>query len=483
MNKNLFITLLFPIYLSALSVNAERNTVLELPREVEEITKVAKPEVPQKLPETANITVKTTKISLVEIEKNPQLAAQILNQAILQRNIAVIAKVLPIYRHFPIKDEILVLFAEGTLAEAQQHYELAITKFRQILAIDPRLNPVRIALAISLFRDQQNSAAKEQFNKAKVEQKVPQPIQLLIEHYLQAIEQRSEWKSSFAVNYLQEDNVNNASATREIEHTGFIKSDQMLPQTAHGLAYSVNLARDFNLFAAHYLSFENTLVGKFYWDNRDYNDVLNRTYLGYTHKSATQTWRLLPFYERRWIGDKRYRWANGVRGEWNQWLSANWQVSTALEYAKQRYFATPSLNGHSQLASFTLLWLRNPQQYFYGGMDLQREHTSVKQYSYTAQTLRLGWGQEWYQGISSRLNLSLTRRNYQDEAVLGNVLPLGKIRSDRVYQAHLTLWKRDWHFWGITPKLKFSWKKQDSNIPSMYTYTDKNINLVFEKTF
>ncbi|MFC0323256.1 surface lipoprotein assembly modifier [Gallibacterium melopsittaci] len=444
---------------------------------------MAKLDVPQKLSEKVSVPVKTTKISLAEIEKNPQLTAQILNQAILQRNIAVISKVLPIYRNFPIKDQILVLFAEGTLAEAQHHYELAIMKFRQILAIDPKLNPVRIALAINLFREQQNSAAKEQFNKAKSDQDIPQSIQLLIERYLQAIEQRSEWKISVVVNYLKENNVNHASAVREIEHTGFIKADKMLPQSAYGFAYSVNLVRDFNLLAAHYLSFENTLVGKLYWDNRDYDDVLNRTSLGYTHKSAKQTWRLLPFYERRWIGDKRYQWAQGIRAEWNRWLSDNWQLSGAVEYAKQRYFDREMLNGHNQLASLTLLWLRNPLQYFYWGTDVQREHTTVKQYSYIAPTLRLGWGQEWYCGVSSRLNLSFTKRNYQDEAVLGNVLPLGKVRVDKVYQVNFTLWKRDWHFWGVTPKLKFSWKKQESNIPSMYAYMDKNINLVFEKTF
>ncbi|WKT00895.1 surface lipoprotein assembly modifier [Gallibacterium salpingitidis] len=481
MKKRLLTTLL-PFTLIPIDTLAQTE-VLHTPPEIEDVTVVAKPEALTQSPVIEHSTEKTIKIAITDLQHNPQLAEKILNQAILQRNYAVIAKVLPIYQAFSDKDEILVLFAEGTLADAQQQYAEAINKFRQILAINPQLNPVRIALAITLFKDQQNSAAEDQFNKAKTAENIPAPIKALIDRYLTALEQRSGWKTSFSVNYLQDHNVNNTSSTREIENTGFIKADQMLPQSAHGVAYSFNLSKDINLFGAHYLSLENNLFGKFYWDNRDYNDVLNRTYVGYTHKSAEQTWRLLPFYERRWIGDKRYQWSNGVRGEWNRWLSTNWQLSTALEYAKQHYFTSEALNGHNQLASMTVLWLRTPQQYFYFGSDFYREKTAVKQYSHDAKTLRLGWGQEWYQGISSRLSVAFTKRDYKDQAVLANILPLGKVRADKIYQANLMLWKRDWYFWGITPKVRFSWKKQDSNIPSMYAYTDKNVNLVFEKTF
>ncbi|MDY4714036.1 surface lipoprotein assembly modifier, partial [Actinobacillus minor] len=97
---------------------------------------------------------------------------------------------------------------------------------------------------------------------------------------------------------------------------------------------------------------------------------------------------------------------------------------------------------------------------------------------------RLGWGQEWnLWGLSTRLNLSFMKRDYKDIAKLGGFLSLGKVREDKVYSSSLTLWKRDWHLWNITPKLQFSWKKYDSNLPTLYSYTDKNINLLFETRF
>ncbi|MBD4684148.1 DUF560 domain-containing protein, partial [Xanthomonas citri pv. citri] len=70
-----------------------------------------------------------------------------------------------------------------------------------------------------------------------------------------------------------------------------------------------------------------------------------------------------------------------------------------------------------------------------------------------------------------------------DTAVLGGKLNLGKIRHDRVNSINLTLWKRDWHWLGLTPKLQLGYAKHHSNLPSLYAYTDKNANLIIESRF
>lgn len=478
MKKFFILTALLP-----LTSLAQVTTVNHIPRKAEKISHITQP---QQRIEPVIVTQQTQpieSISLAQIQHNPVLAEQILNLAIQQRRYDIVAEVLPIYRTFSTQDRLLVLFAQGILAKSQQHNEEAVDYFRQILALNPRLNTVRIELAITLFNAQQDVAATEQFQKAKAEPNVPPQIVNMIDRYLSVLKQRASWQTSFSVNYLRERNVNNTSSDRNIENTGFIKSDTMLPQSANGIQYSVGIERDINIVNAHYLHIENMLWGKFYWDKQDYNDVLNRTYLGYINKSALQTWKILPFYERRWLGNARYQWANGVRGELHYWLSPHWQWSAAIEYAKQHYFNHPSLNGHNQLYSSTLVWIPNSRQYFSLGTDFNREKTAVKQYSSDSKTLRLGWGQEWNSGISSRLNLSISEKHFKDKAKLGGFLPLNKVRSDLIYTLNLTLWKRDWHVWHITPKLNLSWKKQTSTIPSMYSYSDKNISIIFETSF
>ncbi|MGV6988784.1 surface lipoprotein assembly modifier [Testudinibacter sp. P80/BLE/0925] len=482
MKKSLLVTSLTA--LCALSAVAETSTPIQQTTQPDSIQNIALPTAPLKtLDDSTPSAVPPLRVSRAQLLASPQLTQDWLNLALQQRNPELIQELLAIYRTFAQHDPILIQFAEATLAQLAQDYPLAISRFREILAVNPDLNPVRIELAKSLFQDRQDNAARDQFEKAKSAVGVPAPVVKLIDSYLDALQQRSGWQSRFSAYYLRDGNVNNTSSNREIENTGFVKDERMLPQSAHGIAYSFSLERDFNLSAAHYLHFGTELFGKNFWDNHAYDDIYHRTYLGYSHKSALQTLSVLPFYEKRWYGNQSYKWANGVRGEYRRWLNANWQLSTALEHAEQHYYDNQNLNGHSQLASATLLWLRSPRQFFYFGSDYNREQTRVWQYSNNTRTLRLGWGQEWQWGTSSRLGLSYAQRHYKDQAKLGEMIPLGKVRNDKIYNVNLTLWKRDWHVWGITPKLHFNWKKQASNLPSMYSYTQKNANLIFEKTF
>ncbi|KAE9530185.1 surface lipoprotein assembly modifier [Testudinibacter aquarius] len=470
--------------LCAASAVAETSVSVNQATTPDSIQNIAHPTMPpQKVEKSGQSTVQPLRVSRAQLLASPQLTQDWLNLALQQRNPELIQELLAIYRTFAQHDPILVQFSEATLAQIAQDYPLAIRHFREILAANPDLNPVRIELAKALFHDRQDSAARDQFEKAKSAVNLPMTVATLIDSYLNTLQQRSGWQSSFSAYYLRDTNVNNTAATREIENTGFVKGDSMLPQSAHGVAYAFSLERDFNLSGSHYLHLGTELFGKNFWDNHAYDDIYNRTYLGYSHKSALQSWSILPFYEKRWFGNQSYKWANGVRGEYHRWLSNNWQLSTALEHAQQHYYDSQNLNGHSQLASVTLLWLRTPRQFFSLGVDYNREKTQLQQYSNNTRTLRIGWGQEWQWGISSRIGLSYAQRNYKDQAKLGELIPLGNVRNDKIYSANLTLWKRDWHLWGITPKLQLSWKKQDSNISSMYSYSSKNIHLVFEKNF
>lgn len=419
---------------------------------------------------------------LLPKQSNLQVTEQLLNQALQQRKFDLVEKLLAVYARFSNKDETLFLFAQGALAQGQQNYGKAIGIYRQLLTQQPQLNFVRIELAKTFFFDQQNRNARAEFDLARAVEEAPLAEQL-IQDYLTALDERDGWQTSVSAYYLSEKNVNNTASAREIENTGFIKGDGMLPQRAHGLTYNLSVERDWNLFNGHYVHMESSVNGKFYWDNRDYDDVYNRNYLGYRHKSARQTISLLPFYERRWYGNERYNWVSGVRGELTRWLTPNWQFSGALEWGKSRYFSDDAQNGTNRLASATLLWLRNSRQYFYAGVDFNRERTWAKQYGSNLKGLRLGWGQALPYGISSRLSAGISKRDFKGKATLGGILPLGKVREDMIYTASLNLWKRDWQVFGLTPKLHFFWKKQDSNLNTLYSYSEHGVRLVIERDF
>ena len=430
----------------------------------------------------------TERLHWQHVQKYPQAIEAFLSENLYQLSADELHTLINAYQRLPQHNQRFLLFAKGRMAFLQQDYAMASTLYRTVLAENPTLNPVRIELAVTLFQQKQDNAARLQFEKAKSEPALPESARHLIEEYLAALKARQTWQIDLSFHYLRDKNVNNAAEAEHIalsERATLMKSEKMRPQSAHGLAYHLSLSRDFNLVDSHYLLVSNKLWGKNYWDNHEYDDISHRTLVGYAYKTAMQTLKIRSFYEPRWYGNHRYRWNNGIALDYDYWLNPNLQLSHAIEIAKQHYFSDDVLNGHLKLFSSTLIWQPYAQQFFYVGGDVVVERTAVKQYASDSKGVRLGWGQEWEWGISSQIGLSVTKREYKDIAKLGNldIFSFGKNREDKIYSATILLWKRDWHFLGLTPKLQFSWKKQESNIPQMYSYHRKNINLIFEKTF
>ncbi|TNG88739.1 hypothetical protein FHQ28_12540, partial [Pasteurellaceae bacterium USgator11] len=224
MKRSLLVTSLTA--LCAASAVAETAVSVNQATTPDSIQNIALPTTPLKtVDDSTPSAVQPLQVSRAQLLANPQLTQDWLNLALQQRNLELINELLPIYRTFAQHDPILVGFAKATLAQLAQDYPLAISRFREILAVNPDLNPVRIELAKSLFHDRQDNAAHDQFEKAKSAVGVPAPVVRLIDAYLDALQQRSGWQSSFSAYYLRGSNVNNTAATREIENTGFVKGD------------------------------------------------------------------------------------------------------------------------------------------------------------------------------------------------------------------------------------------------------------------
>ncbi len=417
-----------------------------------------------------------------ELEENPQFTEKLLQLALSNNNQHLIEKLLPAYAQSKENDAVLVNYATAKLAKVQGDQATAIKHYRNILSTNPNFDQIRLELAIALFRDQQNINAKNQFNKLKSSKKISPEIKKVIDSYLEALEQRNEWDMWGSVNYIRESNINNVS---DSEYVGdWKKPKSHLPQSAHGVAYSFGFGKDFNIKDKHYLALENYTNGERYWDNDAYDDLTNRTYLGYRFKSADTTFSLLPFYKKNWAGDSDYNnYSTGIKTGVYHKIDPNFSYSISAEYSKNHFPKDKDFNGHNKGASTTFYWQRNPEQSFYIGVGRHDKKTNIKRFDSVSNSVHTGWNQEWNKGISSRFGLGYNHTEYGDFAKYGGLIPLGKIRRDNTFTSNLTLWKRDWQLFGITPKLNFSFKKQDSNLPDVYSYDKANFNILFEKTF
>ncbi|MGX2975303.1 surface lipoprotein assembly modifier [Ursidibacter arcticus] len=445
--------------------------------------KPAEPSLPtqQAVISTENFA-KSEEITLTqELIHNGELTRQMLNKAIDTRQFHLLPELVRIYQQTAEPDTILLDYAQGIILAQQGEYKSAIALYRNIIAQYPSFQPVRFRLAQMLFEDRQNEAALDQFRKLQAETLPPQ-IANTIEQYISAIQQRSDWSFNFGLNYLHESNVNNASAARYIRvgNVPFEKTADSLPQKANGVSYHVNVAKDWNLITSHYLRVENNFQGKSYWDNHQFDDQQNRTSFGYQYQTATSRLNLLPFYEMRWYGNHRYHNGYGIRAETENWLTPKWQLSTAGEIGKIRHSQTENQRADSLtlLGSATLLYAFNAKSYLYIGNDILRDKTQDRRLASQRYTARVGWGQEWLGGISSRIQLSYGKRKFDQAHAIFN-----QIRKDKELGISLTLWHRNLHFWGITPKISYSYQRVNSNFADLYSYKRNRMYLNFEKTF
>lgn len=406
---------------------------------------------------------------------------QDINQAIIKKQWDSLEKLLPQYWQLPHHDVTLWQYATGALAYHRKDYKKAIRVYRQMIADNPTLVYPRFDLAIMLFEDKQLTAAENQFRKVKAATVDPTLLKLS-DQYLQAIQQANTWQFDFSANYTVNDNVNNASSspTITVGNVVFTRTKDSLPKTGHGINYALSASRDWNVTGAHYLSSDFRLSGDYYWDAKDYQQTQVRADVGYRYKSVNNTFTLRPFVSTLWYGGQHYTNTAGIGAEVSHWLNRHWRLGGGITVSKQRYMDKDYQRYNSENIDWRghITYIPSAKQYWQIVTDIENENANDRSESQRTNRIRLGWGYEWSYGISSRLGLSYAKREHKAAHYLYRYR-----REDKTQQAELTLWKRDWHLWGLTPKLTYLYQKTDSNIPDLYNRKKSLFFLSVEKSF
>ncbi|MBE2898765.1 DUF560 domain-containing protein [Pasteurellaceae bacterium 20609_3] len=446
---------------------------------------VARPVAPKKAPAVAREKDdKTLSISKEELAKHPDLVVRALVPALVQNNADGVALLLPMYRTFDKHDPLLVKWGEAILAREKGDYARSVALYRQLFAENPQVLPVRFQMAQALFLNNENDAAKDQFEKLRSE-KLPAEAKEVIDQYLQALNQRDAWSFNGGVSYMREPNINNApkaGTTLDVNGRKFTAWDR---EDAQGLSYNFGVDKKWSLQGGWFTKLSGDVYGKYYWDNKKYNQVTARVGAGVGFQTARSEISLTPFFEKRWYGGgssggdalKQFSKTTGARLDASYWLSPHWQISSALEYGEQRYQERKHLNGNNYLWSNTLLYMPSGNQYWLLGADYSRDNARDKDDASDRKGLRLGWGQEWKWGLSTRVVLGYGKREYKAP---GRFLTVAQ--KDDEYSANVSLWHRSVHFWGITPRVTWSYQNVKSNHP-FYTYDKSRIFLELSKRF
>ncbi|MCY1340047.1 TPR repeat-containing protein [compost metagenome] len=415
-----------------------------------------------------------------ELKKNPPLAARFLNQAVDDERWDIVRGLIPVYEASPEHDPVLLAYAQGALARHDREYDRAIGLYRELLAAHPELTRIRLDLARMLFENRQYDAARVQFEKARSDG-LPDAVLDNLKNYLDAMDRAVGWSGSIDLSYLADDNINNASRGKYIDIGGrmFARNADSYPQSGHGAYYSGSIQRDFPLADHHSLRFQEQVTGRSYWDNHKYDDVMLRSYLGYSYSDAGQRLSLLPFYEKRWYGTEPYSSGGGLRTEYSRLLSSNWQVGSAVEYQRMHYDSSrySYLEGHDLLLSVSLGYAFSSRLAIYAGADLGQQDTRSDSDTNDMLGLRAGFEAELPYGFSASLMAGVSERKYAGRNDIFAVR-----RKDVEDNCLISLWHRGFYFWGILPKVNFAYRSMDSNI-NYYSFDQKRVYLSATRAF
>lgn len=415
-------------------------------------------------------------VSREELLANPDVLAHLLDQAVVTQDTDMVRVLLPLYREVPdgVRDVQLVRFAEAALAAADGDGKQAVALYREMIAADPSLQPVRLHLALALMNDHQDDAAHDQLQRLRGEE-LPDDIRRLVDQSLQALQKRRSWSFNANFYYHHENNINGAPKERE-RPWGNGKLTFPEQKSANGIYLGVDAEKRFPLAGNLYASLSPSVNADFYWDAKEFNDYRFRLGAGGGYQDARLEAGIEPYASRRIYGDKGYSTTFGAVLSAGYWTSPKWRFSTSLDINRTEHDDRKHLDGNRYFVGANALYLYKPTTYFFGGVSAFDSNANDPSDAFVRYGLSLGWGQEWPAGISSRTNLTYGRRTYD------GIDFFGIKRKDHEYGVNVALWNRGWHFWGLTPKLNLSWNKTVSN-HFYYGKNDVNAFIEISRTF
>ncbi|MGP5361122.1 surface lipoprotein assembly modifier [Psychrobacter celer] len=428
----------------------------------------------------------TKEESKAYLKANPAEFESLLGNMLKQGNAESLEELLPLYEQVPNYDPSVIDWGNAIIAAKKGNLDKAVGIYRKINAQLPNVKILRFQMAMALFYNRQFDAAQSEFEKLRADTTSDADIQV-INKYLDGIRSQDRWSFNGSVSYLDDSNITNSpeQGTMLVRPDGSAITYTSPRETGKGLNFSVYGDRkwlyDNKMFTALHLN----SYGKYYWDNKDYNDITAGIGVGVGYQNAVTEIEAVPFYNKRFYGQGRngdgdlhsYTDTTGIKLSLNQWLSPKVRYQGLARYAESSYIDRYDYNdGEDWLLANTAVYFPNGQQFWTFGVDYSTRDSDDDSLAYDRPGVRVGWGQTWPKGYTTKLDFGYAERNYDGEDFFGIK------RENKEYSAGITAWNRGFSILGLTPRLSWDYSKVTSNSP-FEEYDKNDVSVELTKAF
>ena len=370
-----------------------------------------------------------------------------------------------------------VRFLLGMMAVQDGRYALAASRFRAILAREPRQVRVRLELARAFFLLKDYDSAERQFRLARAGD-LPAAARSNVDHYLFMIRRVRRFTHALSVAVVPDSNINVGPSATTIGVFGLPFTLSPGARRQSGVGGQLSASGEWSPPIARDAQFRlGATVDTLDYPHGAFDDTTVSAYAG--PKFFTRRWEISPlltgFY--RWYGNRFYN--QGVGG-----------ALQAVDYATPKLGLTGSIGGQSVTyggaagqsgvavtGSLGAFYTLTPLSVVSGGVSATRQDAALGAYAYTAEQVRLSYDRDLPHGWSVSIQSSYAFIDY-DAALAA----FGVTRRDRQFSARVSILNRRIDLRGFTPRLSYVYTHNSSNIP-LYAYDRSQFQVGLTRAF
>lgn len=403
---------------------------------------------------------------------------QDIEKFIYEKNWQSLQNALVEYADIPNHNVTLLNFAQAYLYRGQNRPEKSLKLYEDILYQNPDYIFVRLAYAEALFEAKQYKNAKQQFEQLDISQLL-EPTARSVQLYLEQIQllEKAQW--SVGLNYLDNDNINQASSNPTLKLNGrvFYKSDNSLPKQSQGLSYEFGVSKSTNLSNHWHLLASVYADGVYYFKYHDYDEQSIMANVALQNKTSNNTWQIMPFVQYSRYDDSSYNHSYGV--QFGQIHQINNVLQSRLSHTIRQvnyadYVEFDGLRQNSQIA----LVFKKSNYSLFTGLNYNTEQPQDKEYHAYKSGINLGMEYRWQQKIGMQTRFSMFNRQFKQPHSLANI-----VRHDKEYTYQVSFFSPKIRYKQWVPMI--NWLKQDikSNIPDLYDSYKQQVYISLYREF
>lgn len=370
-----------------------------------------------------------------------------------------------------------VQFLLALLDRQDQDYDGAIRRFRRILVDEPKTERVRLELGRTFFEAGDYTSAERQFRFARAGQ-VPATVVENIDRYLGAIRQRKTLSLDLTLAVSSDSNLNAGPATDTITLYGLPFQLSQNARATSGTGLIGDLRAE---WAPRVAPNAKLLIGtqlhRAQYRYSEFNDTTALLYAGPRINLRHWEFNIQGTAARRWYGEQAYTAQYGASADATYFVSSRLGITGALGANYTDYDRNPLQSGAAGFSALSAFYAITPASFLRGSIQVGRQDAKIGGYANWSKLAGVQYARDFKGGFTVGLMPSITRITYDQP-----LAAFGTTRRDMQLSGQLSLLNRRIDFYGLTPKVVYTYTKNNSSLP-IYSFDRNKFDIVFTSSF